>query len=78
MTQTIPAPSKDEQDIARMGLRIQAEARKLDLSDPAINDFIEHIATVQAQMMAETRWMRNMTHNPADLSEFLAQKSEKI
>ena len=58
MGRTIPEPTQSEFSTALKGIRRQAKAHKVDLSIESNVLFINHLAEVQAQMMAETRYLR--------------------
>ena len=57
---TIPEAHNDEFANALTGLRIQAEAHGVDITDDNVRAFIVHTAEVQARSMAEVRWLRTL------------------
>jgi len=57
-------PTQTELDIARTGVTIQAEAHGLDLTDPKISAFVEHMIVVSAQASANCRFLQNIIHKP--------------
>lgn len=51
-------------DIARIGMTIQAEAHGLDMTDPKIIAFLEHMIQTSAQASAMCRFLQNIIHKP--------------
>jgi hypothetical protein len=74
---TIPPPHEDEVWMARTALNTTAERAGLDINDPAVAKFINIQVGVNAQKMAECRWLNNMVHDPVAMSEFLEQRKSK-
>lgn len=73
---TIPPPHPDEIQVARTAIRNSFRRAgftdaELD-NDPRLCQVIGQEVAVNAQRMAEVRWLTNMTHDPVALSEFLA------
>lgn len=66
---TIPEPHEDELMTSLFGISNQAQRFGLDLEDPNVQGFVEHMAKVKAQMMAETRWLRNIINNKTTQGE---------
>lgn len=73
-SRTIPEPSQDEVTIARTAVTNQAGFAGLDVQSEQMTAFLNSLAAVQAQHMAEIRWLRNMTHDPNALEAFLAAR----
>jgi hypothetical protein len=63
-TRSIPAPTNTDFSIALKAILTQAQATGVDVfSDgPQVLNLLTHQAEVQAQMAAEIRFLRNLTH----------------
>lgn len=61
---TIPEPTDTDQAMARSGMRFSVQRAGLDWDDPKVQDFVEQVTRVQAQMSAEIRFLRNIIHDP--------------
>ena len=49
-----------DREIARSGVTIQAEAAGLDITDPAVQTFMENRIAVAAQESAHVRWLYSL------------------
>jgi len=56
-------PCETDFEIARCGIKIQAEAHGLDMTDPKIQAFLEHQVKVIADHLACERWQQNIIHD---------------
>lgn len=55
-------PTQEDIDIRIQGCKFNAEAKGLDVTDPAVIMFIEHTAKVMATMDCEIRFIRSKFH----------------
>lgn len=61
MTDTFNA-TKDEIEICRIGVYMQAEARGLVVEDTNIKSFLDNQVIVDAQYLARIRFLENILH----------------